>query len=112
MIQFIRRINDDDELIHKSNATDAGRVVVNRFQLMVPKLTPKDSMYDKFVSSFLQQTEWNYMREMYKVSPATRTSGFFQMSFSIDNLSIFLYISKIVTEMLMIIDKLKEVYTR
>ena len=55
--QFDIELNDGDELIQRANAADAGRVVVNRPQLMVPKLTPKDSMYDKFVSSFLKQTE-------------------------------------------------------
>ena len=58
-LQFNIELNDGDELIQRANAADAGRVVVNRFQLMVPKLTPKDSMYDKFVYSFLKQTEWN-----------------------------------------------------
>ena len=94
-LQFNIELNSDDELIHRAhdNAGGAGRVVVNRFILWVPRLTPKDSMYDKFVNSFLKQTSWKYMREMYNVSAPTNTSGFFQISSSIDNVKhIFIYL--------------------
>ena len=60
-------------------------VVVNRFLLWVPRLTPKDSLYDKFVSSFLKETQWKYLREMYQQSAPATSSGFFQISASIDN---------------------------
>ena len=52
-LQLIIQLQNDDELIYKAGAAAAGRVVVNRFLLWVPRLTPKDSMYDKFVESFL-----------------------------------------------------------
>ena len=79
-----------------ANGVNAGRVVLNRFLLWVPRLTPKDSMYDKFVSSFMKETEWKYMREMYEVSPAIRnSSGFFQISASIVNVRhVFVYLKK------------------
>ena len=48
-LQFSIELNDDDELIHKAHVAGNGRVV-NRFLLWIPKLTPKDRMYDKFVS--------------------------------------------------------------
>ena len=92
-LQFNIELNSDDELVHKVEAVDAARVVINRFILWVPRLTPRDSMYDKFVSSFLKETEWKYMREMYNVSAPTNTSGFFQISSSIDNVKhIFVYL--------------------
>ena len=94
-LQFNIELNSDDELIHRAHdgAGGAGRVVVNRFILWVPRLTPKDSMYDKFVNSFLKETSWKYMREMYNVSAPTNTSGFFQISSSIDNVKhIFIYL--------------------
>ena len=77
-LQFNVELNSDNELIHRANDADAGRVVVNRFVLWVPRLTPRDSIYDKFVSSFLKETQWKYMREMYNVSAPTLTSGFFR----------------------------------
>ena len=94
-LQFNIELNSDDELIHRAHdgAGGVGRVVVNRFILWVPRLTPKDSMYDKFVNSFLKETSWKYMREMYNVSAPTNTSGFFQISSSIDNVKhIFIYL--------------------
>ena len=90
-LQFNIELNSDDEMVHKAHDAAAGRVVINRFILWVPRLTPRDSMYDKFVSSFLKETKWQYMREMYNVSAPTNTSGFFQISSSIDNVNIFLY---------------------
>ena len=92
-LQFNIELNSDDELVHKVEAVAAARVVINRFILWVPRLTPRDSMYDKFVSSFLKETKWKYMREMYNVSAPTNTSGFFQISSSIDNVKhIFVYL--------------------
>ena len=73
---FNIELNSNNELIHKANGADNSRVVVNRFLLWIPKLTPKDSMYDRFVSSFLKETQWTYMREMYEVSAPTQASGF------------------------------------
>ena len=94
-LQFNIELNSDDELIHKAHAADAGRVVINKFILWVPRLTPKDSLYDKFVSSFLKETQWKYMREMYNVSAPIKTSGFFQISASIDNVKhIFVYLKE------------------
>ena len=92
-LQFNIELNSDDELVHKLTAAAAARVVINKFILWVPRLTPRDSMYDKFVSSFLKETEWKYMRELYNVSAPTNTSGFFQISSSIDNVKhIFVYL--------------------
>ena len=92
-LQFNIELNSDDELVHKVQAVGAARVVINRFILWVPRLTPRDSMYDKFVSSFLKETQWKYLREMYNVSAPTNTSVFFQISSSIDNVKhIFVYL--------------------
>ena len=92
-LQFNIELNSDDELVHKAHAVDPARVVVNKLVLWVPRLTPKDSLYDKFVSSFLKETQWKYMKEMYNVSAPTNTSGFFQISSSIDNVKhIFIYL--------------------
>ena len=92
-LQFNIELNSDDELVHRVHDVADARVVIKRFILWVPRLTPRDSMYDKFVSSFLKETEWKYMREMYNVSAPTLSSGFFQISSSIDNVKhIFVYL--------------------
>ena len=90
------QLQDDDELVFKAADIDGNRVsrvVVTKFQLWVPKLTPKDSMYDKYVSSFLKQKRWKYLREMYTESTPTVSSGFVRISSSIDNAKhIFVYL--------------------
>ena len=75
-LQFNIELNNDEELIHKADGADNGRFVVNRFLLWIPKLTLKDSMYDEFVSSFLKETQWTYMRELYEVSAPTQAIVF------------------------------------
>ena len=88
-------LQNDNELIFKAAAADDGRVVVNRFLLWVPRLIPKDSLYEKFVDEYYKPSIWNYSREMYQVSAPTHSSGFFQIFSSIDNVQhIFVYLQR------------------
>ena len=94
-LQFNIELQNDDELIFKAAAAAAGRVVVNRFLLWVPRLIPKDSLSLKFVEDFEKPSTWKYNREMYEVSAPTHSSGFFQISSSIDNVQhIFVYLQR------------------
>ena len=56
-LHFNIQLQKDDELLYKAGTADAnpvpGRVVVNNFLQWVPRLTPKDSLYNKFTDSFL-----------------------------------------------------------
>ena len=80
-LQFNIELNNDDELIHKAHGADNGRSVVNRFLLWIPKLTPKHSMYDKFVSSNTMDIHEGIVRSF----SANSSNCFFQISASIDN---------------------------
>ena len=92
-LEFNIELQNDDELIFKAAAADDGRVVVNRFLLWVPRLLPKDILYEEFVDSFMKEKTWTYNRELYQVSAPTNGSGFFQISSSIDNVTdIFVYL--------------------
>ena len=94
-LQFDITLQNDKELIHMGNGTDEGRVVVDKFLLWVPRMVPKDSIASKFVSSFLKETQWTYLREMYVRSAPTQSSGCFQISSSIDNVKhIFVYLKR------------------
>ena len=94
-LEFYLKLPNDNELLQKLDAVDNGRVVINRFLLWVPKLTPKDSLYDKFIGSFLKQDKWTYLREMYQMSGPRNGSGFFQISPSIDDVkAIFVYLQR------------------
>ena len=89
-------LNDDDELIHKAAAADAGRVVVKRLYLWLPRLIPKDSLYSQFVSDFLKPTTWTYMRDLYNQSANTRAiQNMFQISPAIDAVKhVFIYLQR------------------
>ena len=78
-------LNEDSELIHKAAAAAAGRVVVKRLYLWIPKLIPKDSMYSNFVSEYLQPKTWTYLRDLYNQSANTQAvQNMFQISPAID----------------------------
>ena len=93
-------LNEDSELIHKAAADAAGgaagRVVVKRLYLWLPRLIPKDSMYSSFVSEFLKPTTWTYMRDLYNQSANTRAiQNMFQISPAIDNVKhVFIYLQR------------------
>ena len=89
-------LNEDSELIHMANGTDAGRVVVKRLNLWLPRLVPKDSMYSKFVSEFLKPSTWTYMRDLYNQSANTRAiQNMFQISPAIDHVKhVFIYLQR------------------
>ena len=94
-LEFNIELQNDNELIYMAAGADDNRVVVDRFLLWVPRLTPKDSLYNKFVESFLSKKSWKYNREMYQVSAPAQSSGFFQISSSIDNVkAIFVYLQR------------------
>ena len=58
-------------------------------------MIPKDSLASKFVGSFLKETKWSYLREMYAQSAPSRSSDYFQISSSIDNVKhIFVYLKR------------------
>ena len=89
-------LNNDSELIHMANGVAAGRVVIKRLYLWLPKLVPKDSMYSSFVSEFLKPTSWTYMRDLYNQSANTRAlQNMFQISPAIDNVKhVFIYLQR------------------
>ena len=94
-LEFNITLQNDDELIFKAAGAADGRVVLDRFLLWVPKMTPKDSLYDKFINAYLVKSNWKYLRERYYASSLTHSSGFFQISPSIDNVkAVFVYLQR------------------
>ena len=95
-LTFELDLNDDDEMIHKANAADDGRVVVTRFHLWLPRMVPKDSEYGDFVKDFLKPIKWTYMKDMYIQSANTRAvQNMFQISPAIDNVKhVLIYLQR------------------
>ena len=89
-------LNHDSELIHKAAAAGAGRLVVKRLYLWLPKIIPKDSSYSEFVADFLKPTKWTYMRDLYNQSANTQSiQNMFQISPAIDNVKhVFIYLQR------------------
>ena len=88
-------VQNDNELIYKAAAGGASRVVVNRFLLWIPKIIPKDSIYEKFVDSFMKSRTWDYGKEMYTVSGPRNNSGFYMISPSADRVkAVFVYLQR------------------
>ena len=57
-LQIHVELQDDDELIHMAQGTDAGRVVASRFNLWIPRITAKkDSLHDRYISPFLKRSK-------------------------------------------------------
>ena len=84
-LEFTIQLQNDDELLQKLGVVDDGRVVFDRFQLWIPKLTPKYSIANRFTDDFLIESKWTYSEERYQKSAPTHSSGFFRISLSIDN---------------------------
>ena len=95
-IAFELTLNEDNELIHKANAADNGRVVVTRLSLWLPRLVPKDSTYSEFLKDFLKPAKWTYMKDLYVKSANTRAvENTFQINPAIDNVKhVFFYLQR------------------
>ena len=95
-IAFELTLNEDNELIHKANAADNGRVVVTRLSLWLPRLVPKDSTYSEFLKDFLKPAKWTYMKDLYVKSVNTRAlENTFQINPAIDNVKhVFFYLQR------------------
>ena len=89
-------LNEDSELIHMANGTAAGRLVVTRLYLWLPKLIPKDSLYTQFISDIMKPNSWKYLRDLYNQSSNTRAiQNMFQISPAIDDVKhIFIYLQR------------------
>jgi len=95
-LEFEIDLNEDNELIHKANGIDDGRVVVKKFYLWVRKMIPKDSEYSEYVRDFLKPIKWTYMKDMYIQSSETRiVQNTFQISPAIDKVKhVFFYLQR------------------
>ena len=98
-LQFEINLQNDRELIHKLAAVVDGGVVIKRFYLWVPKMIPTDSLSGEFTKSFLTEKYLTYKRELYQGSGERQSSGYFQISASIDNVeSVFVYLQRAKTD--------------
>lgn len=111
-LQFNIALNSDDELLHTVHNVAVGRVVVNRFLLWVPKLTPRDSLYHKFVTSFLKKDPVDIRGNCMRFRPLVDQVDLskYLLASIMSNISSFTL--KIVTEITMVMGMLKIIRTQ
>ena len=78
-LRFKITLNENNELINMANGVDAGRIVLVKFELWLPKMIPKDSLF-QYCKHIYERIKMEVFRELYEVSASTRTSGYFQIS--------------------------------
>jgi len=59
-LTFETKLNPDAELLFGS--VDTTKVTIDRFNLWVPKILPKDSRLTKYISEFQKPSTWKYLR--------------------------------------------------
>ena len=66
-IQISPKLTDDATLIYRNNGVDAGKIVVSKLVLWIPRMV-FNSYAINFVQNNHSKTEWVYLREMVQVS--------------------------------------------
>ena len=66
-IQISPKLTDDATLIYRNNGVDAGKVVVSKLVLWIPRMVFNSDGIN-FVQNNHTKTEWVYLREMVQVS--------------------------------------------
>ena len=54
-------LTPDTELLYGEH--NKARLVIDRFNLWVPRLEPKDALMSKFIADYQKPTKWTYLRE-------------------------------------------------
>lgn len=73
-IQITLKLTNDDELIFRANAADAGRVIVTKLILWVPRLIFNDYGLN-LISERYTKARWSYLREMVTQSTDTQQNN-------------------------------------
>ena len=65
--------------------TNENRVVITKFQLIVPRIIFNTSGNQLYVSTYLKPRKWNYLREeIYSLNSTTQKTGNFRISTGVD----------------------------
>ena len=73
-------LEDDNNLVWRTGAADC-RVVLSKFQLIVPRIIFNSDGQSLYMSKFLNMRKWSYLREtVYKSNQTTQSNGQFRMS--------------------------------
>ena len=82
-VSFEIRLESDNNVIFRDNAAGAGRYIITKFVLWVPKMVLSPSGQNMFVEKYLKAHTWTYLKERIETAPFTQQSGKFRITNSI-----------------------------
>ena len=77
------QLESDDNVIFRDNAAGAGRYIITKFVLRVPKMELTPSGQNLFVEKYLKSHTWSYLKETIASAPFTQRDGLFTITNSI-----------------------------
>ena len=82
-VNFVIELESDANVIFRDNAAGAGRYIITKFVLQVPKMTLTPSAQNLFAGKYLKPHTWTYLKERIEAAPFTQRSGKFRITNSI-----------------------------
>ena len=75
------RLEDDDNVLFRANAANAGRYIITKFRLWVAFVKLNDSGQQIYLEKFLKPHRWTYLKEQLVVSgPLRQKNGKFKIT--------------------------------
>ena len=78
-VNFEIILESDNNVIFRDNAAGAGRFIITKFVLKVPKMIFSPSGKKLFVEKYLKSHTWTYLKEKVVSMPFTQSSGRFMI---------------------------------
>ena len=82
-VNFEIMLESDNNVIFRDNAAGAGRFIITKFVLKIPKMIFSPSGQKLFVEKYLKSHTWSYTKERIVSAPFTQSSGMFHIMNSI-----------------------------
>ena len=82
-VTFDIELESDDNVIFRDNGAGAGRYIITKFVLWVPKMTLSPSGEKLFAETYLNPHTWKYLMETIESAPFTQKTGKFRITSSI-----------------------------
>ena len=82
-VTFEIKLDTDDNVIFRDNAAGAGRYIITKFALRVPKMELTSSGETLLAQKYLKPHTWTYLNERITSAPFTQRDGTFRITNSI-----------------------------
>ena len=82
-VTFEIKLDSDDNVIFRDNAAGAGRYIITKFVLRVPKMQLTPSGEKLLAEKYLKPHTWTYLNESITSAPFTQRDGTFRITNSI-----------------------------